>query len=61
MFITFCQEICPRFKDFFPEWTQSYGMGARINPKQLNNIFKRLTFGLERDHEEFENYCLVVE
>lgn len=36
-------------------------MGAKINPKQLNNIFKRLTFNNERDHEEFENYCLVVE
>ena len=27
----------------------------------LNNIFKRLTFYSDRDHEEIENYSLIVE
>jgi hypothetical protein len=35
-------------------------MAARINPKQLNTIFKKLTYNFEKDHEDFENYCLVV-
>lgn len=60
-FLGFCQEVCPKFKDFFPEWTQSSGTGVKINPKQLNAIFKRLTYNFGNEHEEMENYCLVVE
>lgn len=54
-------ELCPDFKDKFPEWTQNSKMPSRINPKTLNNIFKKLTYQFDRDHEESENYSLIVE
>lgn len=60
MFITFAQEVCPRFKELFSEWTQRLSIFAKINPKQMNAIFKRLTNNYQGDHEEIENYCLIV-
>lgn len=60
MFITFTQEVCPRFKEFFSEWTQRLSIFAKINPKQMNAIFKKLTNNYQGDHEEIENYCLIV-
>jgi hypothetical protein len=50
IFYEFLKSVCPLFKEKFTEWTQaSQVMNIRINPKLLNNIFKRLTFYADRD------------
>jgi len=50
IFMGFLKSLCPRFKDYFQEWTiPSTVSNIKINPKILNNIFKRLTFYSGRD------------
>lgn len=61
IFGEFFKEICPEFKERYPEWTQQSGVANKINPKMLNKIFKKLTFYSDSSHEDVENYSLVVE
>jgi hypothetical protein len=61
IFVDFAQDVCPRFLELFTEWTQRLSIFGKINPKQLNTIFKRLSSNLQNEHEEMENYCLLVE
>ena len=61
IFNEFLLGVCPKFKEFFPEWNQKSNVATKINPKMLNNIFKRLTFYSDREREEIENYSLIVE
>jgi uncharacterized membrane protein len=62
MFNHFLNNTCPRFKEKFNEWSLTSGIvNIKINPKILNNIFKRLTSNTEKEKDYIENYNVLVE
>jgi len=53
--------ISEKFKERYQEWTEISAVNKiRINPKILNNIFKKLTSFQEKEKEFIENYNLLV-
>lgn len=58
----YLKSLCKKFNSYFQEWTQKSNVSnIKINPKILNSIFKRLTYYTDRDQEDVENYCILVE
>jgi hypothetical protein len=51
IYMGYLKSLCPKFKEHFQEWTGSSSniLNIKINPKTLNNIFKRLTFYAGRE------------
>lgn len=57
----FLNSVSPDFKERYQEWSENAGvMRIRINPKNLNIIFRKLTSFGHREKDYLHSYNLLV-